>query len=464
MKTIKTIQAISLATFFSISGCANACLTSESESNDTEATADLGLCSNTTVAGNLSRNDTDWFEFEMSSDGTINISLDHHSRDDFDWDLYRSSGSAVASGASSSVPETGSYQGTAGTYFLKLSRYSGRGWYDLTVTFDQGGSGGGGGGSDCGYGSRPSVPSGLSHWLTGSSADSCANLQSGDGAALLMGGGSDVDASFSNRVRPHVGTGVDTVILRTSGSDGYNDYLMGLMQADSVETLLVDTRNLANSDYVEWVVQSAEFVFIAGGDQSDYLNQWQGTKLQTALQSVFDKGGVIGGTSAGMALMASSIYDPDGISGAVSDEVVTDFCHQTINFSGGFVSLPMLTNSLTDTHFAERDRLGRSTVFMGHHSNSHYSISADENSAIFVTANGSGVVDGGGAVYVLREQTSTQRTQLQCGQPVIYEDVLRVKLQSSDTYNFNTHNHTGSASSFSIDGRNNNFYTPTNPY
>lgn len=465
MKTTKTIQAISLACLFSLSNCANACLTSENESNDTESSANTGLCSGTTVAGDLSRNDTDWFEFEVTESGTISISLDHHSRDDFDWDLYTTSGGALASGASSSVPETGSYQAAPGTYFVKLTRYSGRGWYDLDIDFPTGSGGGNPGGEDdCGYGSRPSKPSGLSSWLTGSEADACADLQANQGAALLMGGGSDVDASFSNRVRPHIGSDRDIVILRTSGSDGYNDYLSGLLQADSVETLLVDSRTLANSDYVEWAVRSAEFVFVAGGDQSDYLNQWQGTKLQTALQHVFDKGGVIGGTSAGMALMASSIYDPDGLLGAVSDEVVADLCHETINFSSSFVNLPMLPNSLTDTHFAERDRMGRSTVFLANHSSSHYSISADENAAIFVTADGSGVVDGSGAVYVIKEQAATQRTQLQCGQPVIYEDVLRIKLSNGNTYNFNTQQHTGSSLSFGIDGRNNNFYTPNNPY
>lgn len=116
--------------------------------------------------------------------------------------------------------------------------------------------------------------------MTGSESDSCTNLTQSDGAVLLMGGGSDVDSAFSNRVVGHVGSNADVVVLRTSGSDGYNSYLQGLMAADSVITLIVDTRNKANEDYVDWVIRSAEFVFVAGGDQSDYLNQWSGTKCK----------------------------------------------------------------------------------------------------------------------------------------------------------------------------------------
>ncbi|NVK23760.1 MAG: cyanophycinase [Gammaproteobacteria bacterium] len=463
-----TIHAITLACLFGLANCAdaNTCITSENESNDSESNANAGMCSNTTIAGNLSRNDIDWFTFDMAEAGTIQVELDHNSNDDFDWALYRESGSAVQTAETGSVPETGSYSGTAGTYYLKLTRYSGRGWYDLTVNYGESdGSGGSGGtGQDCGYGTRPSVPNGLSNWLTGSGDDICGTETAGNGSVLLMGGGTDVDAAFTNRVKPQIGSNVDTVILRTSGSDGYNDYLSGLLSSDSVETLLVDTTSLANSDYVEWVVKSAEFVFVAGGDQSDYLNQWQGTKLQSALQHVYDKGGVIGGTSAGMALMASSIYDPDGLLGAISDEVVTDLCHETINFSNGFVDIPVLSNSLTDTHFANRDRMGRTLVFQANHNSSYYSIAADENASIFVNSNGQGVVDGSGDVYVLRDQSQTSLTQGQCGQEVIYEDVLRVKLSNGDTYNFSSQSHTGSELSIGIDGTRNNYYLPSDPY
>jgi len=464
MNMQKTILSVSLTALFFISTNSYACLTDEIESNDNESSANTDVCSNTTIAGSLSRNDIDWFEFQVSQAGTIDISLDHHRRDDYDWALYQESGLAVAQGETSNSPETGSYQATeSGTYYLKLNRYKGSGWYDLNITFPEGNTPPPPT-EECNYGDRPSKPGALKAFIVGSNNDSCNDLTANNGAVLLMGGGSDVDSAFSNRVAAHIGSNGDVVVIRASGTDAYNDYLLNLTNADSVETLIIDNRSKANDPYIEWVIKSAEFVFVAGGDQSDYLNQWQGTSVQSALQHVFDKGGVIGGTSAGMALMANSIYDPDGVAGAVSSEVVTDFCHETLQFSSQFVSIPMLNNSLTDTHFQERDRMGRATVSLGHHSSNYFSIAASEASSIFITSDGDGVVDGSGEVYILRETAQTQRQSLTCGQSVIYNNILRTKLTSGDSYNVNTHSHNGSEINISINGNNSNFYNPTSPY
>ncbi|GAA5216662.1 cyanophycinase [Corallincola platygyrae] len=462
-KQIKTVAVLLGLYLFTSHASYAACLTSEVESNDSESTANSGICSGVRISGDMSRRDTDWFSFTTNDRAEIAISLIHHSRDDFDWALYRASGGALLTGETSTIPESGSYLGDADTYYLKVTRYKGSGWYDLTIDFSQA-DGGTPGGNDCGYGVRPALPAGLSQLISGSTDDQCATLTSGQGAALLMGGGSDVDDAFANRVKPHIGAGSDVVVLRASGTDAYNDYLQSLIAADSVETLIIDSRTLANSDYVDWVIRSAEFVFVAGGDQSEYLNLWQGTKVQTALQSVFDKGGVIGGTSAGMAIMAASVYDPDGVAGAVSSEVVTDFCHQTLNFSSSFVSLPMLANSLTDTHFYERDRMGRAVVSLGHHSTQHFAIAASEGTSLFVDSFGVGVVDGSYEVYVLRETAQTERVELSCGLPVIYKGIERIKLLSGDTIDLNDFSHSGEVLSIGIDGNNSQFYTPTDPY
>ena len=87
MTKSKYLQAASLAFICSMALPAQACLTSESGSNDTESNASTGLCSNTSIDGNLNKNDTiDWFAFDVSEAGTIDISLNHHRRDDYDWD------------------------------------------------------------------------------------------------------------------------------------------------------------------------------------------------------------------------------------------------------------------------------------------------------------------------------------------------------------------------------------------
>ncbi|WP_226702634.1 Type 1 glutamine amidotransferase-like domain-containing protein [Microbulbifer elongatus] len=463
MKTkLLSVFVLSLLSVGAFSTGALACVSAESESNDAESDADGPVCSGQAVAGNIAnRRDQDWYYFNIDTPANLDISLSHSSGDDFDWHLYDVS-QRLYSAETGDRPESASVSvGGSGLYTLKVTRYAGRGDYTLSVDGIPSGTGGSssggssGGGGDCGLGARPSKPGGLTRYISGSEADICVNQSSG--GLLVMGGGSDVDAAFTRRVEPLIDGG-DVVVLRTSGSDGYNDYLLNLLNADSVETLIVDRSQFANDAYVEWAVRSAEFVWIAGGDQSDYLNQWQGTALQQALDDVLDRGGVLGGTSAGAAVQSEHIYDPDGVLGAYSSEAVSDLCHENINVSTGFLSTSIMQGVIVDTHFAERDRMGRLMAFMAGLPSGIHGIGVDEATSIFFTADGSGVVDGAGSVYVLQEDAQTSRTQAQCDLPVIYEDVLRYKLGEFDQFNILNGSSNVAPKRIGIDGRSGNFY------
>ena len=456
---MKTSMLLSFAMLF-VANTTHACITAETENNDSEANANGAVCTDVLVEGSINnRRDQDWYFFSVENDGEITIVLDHNSRDDFDWDLYRTSGAAVASGASSQIPETGSYSASRGNYYLKVSRYSGTGWYDLTVSFPD---------SDAGdtacstYGSRPSKPNSIASYVVGSNNDVCPALPN-QGAVLLMGGGADVDASFSQRVMPHINGG-DVVVLRTSGTDAYNDYLLPLTGADSVETIIVDSVADANSSYVDWAVRSAEFVFVSGGDQSEYLNLWEGTKLQQALDHVFSKNGVVGGTSAGNAIQGEYVYDPDGVLGAISEEVVTDLCHSTMKLSPAFLQTPVMSNIITDTHFYERDRMGRMAVMLANIGLGKQAIGVDEATAMFVTNDGNAVIDGTGRVYVLTTDNQSRFDIAQCGSPVVLNDLVTYDLRAGDSFNLLTGQSSRSFYRISIDGRATRFYSPSNPY
>ncbi|WP_083981979.1 Type 1 glutamine amidotransferase-like domain-containing protein [Arsukibacterium ikkense] len=461
------MKALSLLGAFALLLCGNAhaCLQQESEKNNNESSANGPLCTGTAVSASIgSRTDQDWFYFDTSATGDITVNLSHGNNVDFDWFLYRNSGSYIASGQSSANPEVGTYKAAAaGRHYVKVTRYSGTGNYQLTVSFAGSGSGGGTTPETvaCDYGPRPSKPGALTNYRVGSTADTCVALD--QPALLLMGGGADVDAAFANRVAPHI-QGGNIVVLRTTGTGAYNSYLQGLTNAASVETLIVDNQSKANSDYVDWVIRTAEMVFIAGGDQSAYLNQWQGTKVQDAIMHVYNKGGVVGGTSAGNHVLGQFIYDPDGVQGAISSEAVTDFCHNTINISTNFLAIPQLNGIITDTHFKQRDRMGRSAVFQAQLGAGSRVVAVSEATSLFVTADGNGVVDGGHEVYVLRADSQTQYQQTACNQPVIINNLLRYKLLPGQSYNLLNNSTNVSPIRLSIDGANSNFYNPSNPY
>ena len=142
MKALSLLGVVALL----LCGNAQACLQQESESNNSESSADGPLCSGVAVQAAIgNRTDQDWYYFDTGATGNISISLSHGSNADFDWFLYRASGSYIASGQSSSNPETGSYVASpAGPHFIKVTRYSGTGNYQLAVNFVGSDSGGGG--------------------------------------------------------------------------------------------------------------------------------------------------------------------------------------------------------------------------------------------------------------------------------------------------------------------------------
>lgn len=321
---------------------------------------------------------------------------------------------------------------------------------------------------------RPAKPGKLRVWLTGDSADS-ARAPVGGPALLLMGGSTEVDAGFSQRAYP-VANGGDIVILRTSGKDGYNSYLYNLvpgpLKPDSVETMLVDSRDKANSDYVDWAIRTAELIFIAGGDQATYVNAWQGTRVEDALHAAHARGAVIGGTSAGLAVMGEFVYDPDGIAGITSAEALSNPYHRFMTLTTDFLRFPIMDGIVTDSHFRARDRMGRTLAFMARLRQDGAApritgLAIDEQTSLFIDRNGLGVVDnnGNGAVYVIEERVDTQRTQVVSGQPLIYRNLQRTRLDAGRFYDFVSRQHDGLVTVISVDGRNAGApFTPSDPY
>ncbi|MDP5144733.1 cyanophycinase [Rheinheimera baltica] len=316
----------------------------------------------------------------------------------------------------------------------------------------------------CGFGPRPTKPASLQRYAVGYTEDVCVPLSPEQAGVILMGGSTDVDSVFIDKVRPHI-QGGNVLVLRTQGEDGYNDYLWHLLQAASVETLLVDSRDKANSEYVSWAVRTAEFIWFAGGDQSTYIANWQDTALQQALHNAYNRGAIIGGTSAGNAILGSVVYNPDGVGSAVSSEVAQDFCHENIKFSPDFLAAPMLANTITDTHFKQRDRMGRLMVFLGHHQPQNLTgIAVSERTAMWVERSGDTEVFGEHEVYIVRADTQSSYQQTRCGQPVQVTDLLRYRLVPGDNYQLLRHQSNVSPIRLSLDGDRAQLYSPLNPY
>jgi len=197
------------------------------------------------------------------------------------------------------------------------------------------------------------------YYLTGSDTDVVdAVTEFGLG---LMGGGTDVDALFT-WMSDRAGGG-DFVVIRASGADGYNQYVFDLGDFDSVETLVLKNRAASSDTFVLQTIRNAEALFIAGGDQSNYVNYWKGTPVEDEIHALVQRGVPIAGTSAGTAILSEFIYAAQRQS-VTSIQALADPFHQNITLDRDFLTLPFMGGIITDQHLIERDRLGRTLTFM----------------------------------------------------------------------------------------------------
>ena len=226
---------------------------------------------------------------------------------------------------------------------------------------------------------------------------------------LLMGGSTDVDEAMLWLLEQS-GNG-DIVIIRASGGDGYNQYLLGLGNANSVETLMINSTEAANDSRVAETIRNADALFIAGGNQANYINYWSNSKTEEAIQHLIHERGVpIGGTSAGCAVMGEFVFSALN-GGVTSEEALSNpFDERVTVEQSTLINHPMLEGIITDQHFSQRNREGRAVVFLARMIDQYYEsdsdkwfsvIAVDERTALVINENGEMNVMGEHRVFFI---------------------------------------------------------------
>ncbi|HSV71561.1 MAG TPA: cyanophycinase [Methylibium sp.] len=269
------------------------------------------------------------------------------------------------------------------------------------------------------------------YYLTGSAADTQPAAPASR-MMVLMGGGIDVDAAFQAMIARAGGSTtakIDVVIVRASGADGYNPYLYAMAGVDSVETLVIKTRAGADDPAVNAIVAKADVLFIAGGDQWNYIKLWKDSRLETTLEGLAARHVPMGGTSAGLAVLGAVDYSAQN--GTVSSaDALADPYHRRVTLDRDFLNtLPHLAGTITDPHLVTRDRMGRLVSFMARMIKDGWvttaaarAIGVDEQTALVVeAATGAApaaTVVGVGAAYLL--QPSIAPTTVVARQPLSF--------------------------------------------
>lgn len=268
-------------------------------------------------------------------------------------------------------------------------------------------------------------------YFTGDTSDVQVQAQ---GGICLMGGASEDDNAmiwFLNRA-----SGGDVLVLRASGSDGYNNYFYsGLGVAiNSVETIVFNNASAANDPYIHQRIQQAEAIWFAGGDQWDYISYWRGTAIDSLINiAIQDRNVVIGGTSAGMAIQGGYYFSAENGTVTSNTALSNPYDLDVTVDSGSFLKNDILQYVITDTHYDNPDRKGRQVVFFSRmwEMDGIYAkgIACDEYTAVCIDTNGIASVYGEYPTYddfayflqVNCENSNPAPENLSNGQPLTWD-------------------------------------------
>lgn len=227
-------------------------------------------------------------------------------------------------------------------------------------------------------------------YFTGDTADVSVPTTAG---IVLMGGAGESDSAMVWFLERAIGG--DILVLRASGSDGYNTYLYSQLgvSVNSVETILFNNASAASDPYVLQQIANADAIWIAGGDQYNYVQYWKDNTIEDLLNDHLNlHNRPIGGISAGMAILGGDYFD--AANGTVTSNTALNnpFDSKVSLGSGDFLNYSHLQNVITDTHYDDPDRKGRHITFLARLSQQRnarsFGIACDEYTAVCIDENG----------------------------------------------------------------------------
>jgi cyanophycinase-like exopeptidase len=230
---------------------------------------------------------------------------------------------------------------------------------------------------------------GYTSYFTGNITDKITNS---GGGICLMGGASENDNAMKWFLQK--ANGGDVLVLRTSGSNGYNNYMYASLgiKVNSVETIVIHNRSASNDPYIKQKIQQAEAIWIAGGDQWTYVSFWRNTSIDSLINLAIKQNNiVIGGTSAGMAILGNYYFSAQYGTVTSENALANPFLNSITIDTNKFIRIAYLRNTITDTHFDNPDRKGRLMTFLAKlviENKLSRAIACDEYTAVCIDTSG----------------------------------------------------------------------------
>jgi cyanophycinase len=213
------------------------------------------------------------------------------------------------------------------------------------------------------------------------------------GTLFIVGGGPQPPALVQEFVRLAGGAGHAKIIVFAMASE--DGKASGEEKADDLRKLGADARNVwvtreeANTDSIARLLDGATGIWFGGGDQVLLTRALKGTKTEAAIHARYRAGAVVGGTSAGAAVMSASMITgderhPGGVRPVKDSASYMTIARDNMILSDGFGLLP---TAVVDQHFVRRKRSNR-LVSVVLELPLHLGVGIDESTALIVSPDG----------------------------------------------------------------------------
>jgi cyanophycinase len=225
------------------------------------------------------------------------------------------------------------------------------------------------------------------------------------GTLLIVGGGTQPQELVKHFVDLAGGPGKARIAILPMATSAAAE--AGAEKEAQLDSLGADSfvlnfnRAHADDDSLVKKVRTATGIWFPGGDQSLLTAALGGSAVLREIHERYDAGAVVGGTSAGAAVMSDSMitgnqYYP-GLATAVDSSSFTRIARRAIEIVPG---LGFVHNAIVDQHFIRRQRENR-LISVVLERPSLLGVGIDEGTALKVTPDGKWLVLGKSAVMIL---------------------------------------------------------------
>jgi len=254
--------------------------------------------------------------------------------------------------------------------------------------------------------------------------------QSSNGTLVIIGGHEDKQGEcvILREVARHLRGG--RLVVATVASHEPQGYFESYQRAfarvgltDLTELYVNERSETLDAEKLR-TLDGAAGVFFSGGDQLRISSQLGDTPVERRVRQIYERGGIIAGTSAGASAMSDTmlVKGTSGASHRIGD----------LHMAPG---LGLVRDMIIDQHFAERGRIGRLLGAVAQNPR-ELGIGIDEDTAI-VLRDGQFEVIGGGGVYVVDGGgvTHSNIAEAQPQRALSIHDVRLHVLSSGDRFN-----------------------------